>query len=386
MENILRIQVNATCFAVIAVIVLALERRVAGRSSERIRDIHVFRGLAYSTLLLIVLDTACWILDGVPGGKARTALWLADSLCLGLYPAPISMYILYADFQIYRDLARESRLARPLAIIAAVIAAFSLSSPFLGWLFRLDVQNRFQRGPAFAAFAVALSALVVWAIVIVVAGRKRVSAKVFWTLILFPAPVAAAAAARYLSYGIVLVWPVTTVFLVAAAFNIQRTHASTDHLTGVANRRSLDEELDRLVEAARPGRSFGGMMIDLDEFKSINDRLGHEAGDCALEDIAAILRASVRSDDIVARFGGDEFVILAPNATLDALAEMTRRLRRKIEAHNASCARPYRLAVSVGAALFEPGSGASADFLAVLDRAMYLDKGARKAATGSVRS
>ncbi|HRZ66218.1 MAG TPA: GGDEF domain-containing protein, partial [Spirochaetia bacterium] len=74
-------------------------------------------------------------------------------------------------------------------------------------------------------------------------------------------------------------------------------------------------------------------MVDLDDFKSINDRLGHEAGDRALEDAAAILRASVRAEDLVTRFGGDEFVVLLPNATEESLAEIAGRIRRRTESH-----------------------------------------------------
>ena len=129
-------------------------------------------------------------------------------------------------------------------------------------------------------------------------------------------------------------------------------------------------------------------MIDLDYFKSINDRFGHEAGDRALEDAAKILLASVRVDDMVARLGGDEFVVLADSKESAALEELVARIERAVESHNGTSRRPYRLSLSIGRAVYDPKAGRSAaDFLAVLDADMYARKNLKKravdAASGS---
>lgn len=88
--------------------------------------------------------------------------------------------------------------------------------------------------------------------------------------------------------------------------------ALLDPLTGVANRRRFDHELTRLASG---GRGYGVVLCDLDHFKTVNDRLGHDAGDELLRIAAARLSASVRSDDLIARLGGDEFVVLLPDVT-----------------------------------------------------------------------
>jgi diguanylate cyclase (GGDEF)-like protein len=99
--------------------------------------------------------------------------------------------------------------------------------------------------------------------------------------------------------------------------------ALLDPLTGVANRRRFDEEVARL--AARPQLGFGIVLCDLDDFKTVNDRLGHEAGDELLRIAAGRLSASVRPGDLVARLGGDEFVVLLPEVTTRASLEAVRR-------------------------------------------------------------
>jgi len=381
METVLRIELSLLCVAILAVIEIFLERRSAQRSAERLLDIRLFKWLLRSTTAMLLLDATAWALGGARGAAARVAHCAVDIAYFCVHPMPTLVYIAYTDFQIHCDAGRIRRLARPLLAVEALLAALAISSPATGFIFRIDASNRYIRGPGFPVLAAMLFGLLAWSAASVVANRKRLSPKVFWTLLAYPLPVAAAALIQDLRYGLVLVWPVTAIFLLVAALNIQRRNAATDHLTGAANRRSLDEELERLVDGGRQEKPFGGFMADLDDFKSINDRLGHEAGDRALEDAAAILRASVRAEDLVARYGGDEFVVLLPGATEAAIAEIVRRLARKTESLNASGTRSYRLAFSVGAALYDPAAdGSAAAFLARLDEAMYRDKAARKSA------
>lgn len=378
MENFLRIQINALCVVILVVISPALERRAAG--ARIAADARAFRGLVASTAAMLILDTAGWALGGAPGLAGRIAIYAVNCAYYCVHPVPIMLYILYADFQVHRDDARSARLRKPLLAVFAILVALALTTPLTGFEFTVDEANHYVRGWGFPALAAMLFGLMGFAAVIVFAGRRKVSPQVYWTLLAFPLPVLTAAVAQDLVYGFVLVWPTTTIFLVAATVNIQRRRASTDHLTGAANRRSLDEALERLVGGAKAGaKRFGGILLDLNDFKSINDNYGHESGDRALEDAAAILRSAVRQEDTVARYGGDEFVVLLPNASEASLSDVVERIRRKTESQDATAARPYRLSFSVGAALYDPVSDGSAErFLSRLDASMYEDKAARK--------
>ena len=107
-----------------------------------------------------------------------------------------------------------------------------------------------------------------------------------------------------------------------------RASALSDPLTGVANRRSLLERIDyEIARHARNRRSFALLMLDLDGFKLLNDRFGHPAGDDLLRDVAAALAGVIRDQDTLARVGGDEFCVLAPE-TEDAGAERLTGSRR----------------------------------------------------------
>lgn len=121
-----------------------------------------------------------------------------------------------------------------------------------------------------------------------------------------------------------------------------RTLAETDPLTGISNRRFFHETLDAL--ALNPARSFALLMLDLDNFKHLNDQFGHQHGDAVLEHTARLLRDSVRAGDVVARYGGEEFIIAMPEATLDDARLVAERIRAAVVAQTPT-------SVSIGCAV-----------------------------------
>lgn len=154
--------------------------------------------------------------------------------------------------------------------------------------------------------------------------------------------------------------------------------ATRDVLTGLFNRREtvrlLEEELAR---ARRYRRSMALLWIDFDHFKDINDSHGHAAGDAVLRSVTELLTDSVRSVDIVGRFGGEEFVIILPEMDIRGAAETAERLRQCVSQHH--CVLPsgteLPLTVSIGVAVY-PEHGEDADSLfAAADQAMYRAKG-----------
>lgn len=103
----------------------------------------------------------------------------------------------------------------------------------------------------------------------------------------------------------------------------------TDALTGLHNRRYAEPHLARIAaHAAAAGRRFAVMVIDIDRFKAVNDTLGHAAGDAVLVEVAARLKGNLRAVDLIARIGGEEFLIALPDTTLEAARGTAERLRR----------------------------------------------------------
>jgi diguanylate cyclase (GGDEF)-like protein/PAS domain S-box-containing protein len=149
-----------------------------------------------------------------------------------------------------------------------------------------------------------------------------------------------------------------------------------DELTGLYNRRGFLAVSDQsLAEIRLNGRIPAIVYADLDGLKEINDSLGHHEGDRALAKAAEILKDSFRTSDIVARIGGDEFVVLAALSPDESSETLSLRLQENFDASNARKKRSYNLAVSVGIAHFDDEQNHSIeDLMAQADRAMYEDK------------
>jgi diguanylate cyclase (GGDEF)-like protein len=168
---------------------------------------------------------------------------------------------------------------------------------------------------------------------------------------------------------------------VAIAIDRARQFASearTDHLTGLANRREFERVMEREVALAdRHKRRLSMMMIDLDNLKRINDKLGHSAGDGALRLVAQQLLRVVRASDVCARLGGDEFGVAMPETDLDRARDVAIRLRRAVDHAALSMRAPEHVDVSVGIAAWRQGQDWQAVYKAA-DEDLYEDKRRRK--------
>ncbi len=153
-----------------------------------------------------------------------------------------------------------------------------------------------------------------------------------------------------------------------------------DDLTGLYNRRGFFALAEQGLKAAqRMGKEMLLIYGDLDNFKGINDAIGHQEGDQALIDISHILKETFRESDIISRLGGDEFVILAMNNIEDAAEILINRFEKVLSDHDLQRKRPYRLSMSLGIVNFDPQSPCSIDdLLAQADKMMYENKQKRQ--------
>jgi diguanylate cyclase (GGDEF)-like protein len=154
--------------------------------------------------------------------------------------------------------------------------------------------------------------------------------------------------------------------------------AATDALTGLNNRATFDSTLEREWQR-RVGEEFpdtlGLIMLDIDHFKRFNDTFGHQAGDDVLRGVAAALKSAVRDTDIVCRYGGEEFAVVAPYAAGSSLRALAERVRRSIERSEISVVGggPQKVTASLGVAALttEPGERRPEDLISLADKALY---------------
>ena len=152
-----------------------------------------------------------------------------------------------------------------------------------------------------------------------------------------------------------------------------RASSIRDPLTGLFNRRYLEETLDReLHRAARGDHPVALIMCDVDHLKSLNDTLGHQAGDELLRELGSLLHRQVRGEDLACRYGGDEFLLILPEASLDVALERCEVLRKAV----AEMAVPHegrpleRLSLSLGVAGYPEHGSQPAELMAAADAAL----------------
>ena len=148
-----------------------------------------------------------------------------------------------------------------------------------------------------------------------------------------------------------------------------REQAIRDPLTGLFNRRYLEETLDREVaRATRAQSTLGVVMLDLDKFKLLNDTFGHTAGDAALREVGHLLRENVRASDVACRYGGDEFVVVMPDTNLENASRKAHALLGLFKRA------PSGLESSMGVVAFPSHGRVGADLLKAADAALYRAK------------
>jgi diguanylate cyclase (GGDEF)-like protein len=157
-----------------------------------------------------------------------------------------------------------------------------------------------------------------------------------------------------------------------------RGQSIRDPLTGLFNRRYMEETLDReLRRAERERRALSLILLDIDRFKSFNDTFGHEAGDTVLASLGALLRSTLRAGDVACRYGGEEFVLILPAASLADAHRRAEEIRESIRGLRVSLGgRPLEaVRCSMGVAAF-PEHGEEGDaLLRAADAALYRAKG-----------
>lgn len=164
-----------------------------------------------------------------------------------------------------------------------------------------------------------------------------------------------------------------SVIFSALHFEELRRQTLVDALTGVANRRSLDTVLSRLLHQAGD-EPLSVAMMDADDFKTVNDRFGHQVGDVVLKEIASLVSRRLRARDFVARYGGEEFAAVMPGLSSEQAALVLERVRRAVAEFPFAAgelSRPINLTVSIGVATFPDDGSTPAILIARADEALY---------------
>ena len=354
---------------------------------RRIRDRRqashaVFSWIFLPIFLNIVLEPMLGLASGLPGAFGGVLIRLVVVLCYALQPVPVALWIAFLHASIHREgkltVSRWALIALPLVMNLAM-AVLSLK---WGWTFSVGEDNVYHRGPHFWMMGALCYSYLLFYLCYVYANRKRMLNREFEVFFLGALPTALAGVAQLMLHGLVLIWPAAAFTMLILYQHILMCQANTDHLTGLANRRRFDHRLKSAL--ATDGETPTALiLIDIDNYKSINDRYGHIMGDRVLEAVGGALMRGARKTDLVARIGGDEFAILAEAAGPEDMECVAQRARESLRLLNRRASFPFAIEASVGVGCCDRQTRLSADeFMNLIDNRMYEEKRANQRGSG----
>lgn len=347
-------------------------------------DQRIFNGVIFLDLLIFLFDTGMWLVDGNSLPIMRSVNYAVTTLYYLFNPMISFLWLLYTDFKIHESRSGLLKRLRFYVIPVAISTIMTLASPFTGWFFIIDGNNRYIRGPLFWA----MTLLAVCYLVLACAMTLRDIAVNGWKatkdvnlpLLVFPTAVIVAVMLQVRFFGISIIWVCVMLACASIYIHMQNAELSTDYLTGLYNRRRLDQHLRRRIHARHTGGLLFVIILDLDEFKQINDIYGHMEGDCALVKAAEILQQSCKkSEDFIARMGGDEFIIVGERSDSKEIEQLIENLHSNIADCNKNGKAKYPLSLSMGYSVFREADTEDS-FLAAADQAMYRCKQNHKSA------
>lgn len=344
----------------------------------------VFDTILILCMIMLFVDSGLWLLDG---GEFTGVYTLLHVLSVIFYLDMIftgTLWLIYCDcilLEIEKLYLRHVLYLIP-SVCAVVLVAVNFNSKFM---YYYDEQNFYHRGPYYFLFTFILMLYIVVSVFFVIgSGRKKtwVQRHDAYSLLLFTLPPIVGMIVQSIFYG--LTFPMTlTVSMLIIYSQRQAELITLDHLTGINNRRVFERYLTQKIFSSPKSSMLFVLMLDMDNFKCINDSFGHSAGDEALAKTADILRNTCSSGDCIARMGGDEFVIAGIRNTYSEVDELVKKINQFVDGENnknQKTVRNYRISVSIGYAVYNPDVHAGADELVnAADMNMYENKKSKKA-------
>lgn len=344
-------QTNIVCLIVLLIIYLALRNR---------KDAMPARRVAFTRLLIIVAvicvsDVFAWYYIGSTSESARTTLFLSNMIYDGAITWAGYAWLNYVELRIksfdYNHNRRKKLLAIPLIIMLILL----VTDPFTNLVFSIDENGIYSReGGIVVHWIISWFYLVFATIEVVITVKKSSSAaerNQLVPMLWFIVPPAIAAILQMFLYGLTSTQCGMTLSVLIIAINSMAEEVMKDTLTGLNNRRALENSLIERLQKSNSKLTV--LMCDIDKFKSINDTLGHTAGDLVLKRMADALKAvndEKYSNWFLCRFGGDEFVFCGSDIGKDEISNLITDIHKSIEEANYDYSNNMKFSISVGEA------------------------------------
>jgi len=366
---------------IIAIVILLI---IFFNFRKQVRSTYVanryFFGLVLLNIVILIIEIINNAFKSSPFHLGQLIYVSTIAIYFLLIPLIISIWVLYINFHIYENNQYTKKLLILLSPVVMIHFLFIVFSVFgFNFVFGLDSMGNYYRGEYYNTILI-LSFLVLISSLFYISWHRNILSKSDWfALMIFPIPPMIASLLQFVNPEITLLWPSMTVSLIIIYINIQSKIINTDPLTGLYNRREFDKQVIYLSNMKSSKKNICAIMIDIDDFKLINDEHSHQIGDIALVDLGVILKKSVRKDDFVARIGGDEFCVILETDDEGVLFEIVDKINENIRYYNQKKQFKLPMDLSMGYGVYNPKYYKSfQEFFDKLDQKMYSEKNTGK--------
>ncbi|MBR1641193.1 MAG: GGDEF domain-containing protein [Butyrivibrio sp.] len=334
-------------------------------------EYKLFTAITILTMIACVVDFLSFFSDGKSGFLMRAINTVANTYCFMANPIFIAAWCIYEDLKLYHSKTRIKKIYTYAFIPAVLLVLIAIVNNFVPIIYTIDSNNVYKRLPFSYFYYVIDFGYVIFSIYILKKFEERYGKVRFFPLYLMIGPIFLGCMLQSIFYGISLIWVSMSVGLTAIYMSLQNEFSYLDRLTGLYNRAYLDYQLEMI---SKEKKTVGGIMIDVDYFKSINDTFGHHVGDEALIDVARVIIFAKPDKAIATRFAGDEFIILVPETSEKEMKNILKSLHDEIDLFNETEGRQYKLSLSIGYSIFNQNTETLDDFLKHMDDNMYEEK------------
>lgn len=345
--------------------------RRKNRESLHVED-RVYDGMAITNLVGAVSETIAFLVDGQQFIGARQINYVFNSICFISTVSIGLLWCLYVELRIYRNYKRIFHKVRVVMFPWLVEVLMILCNLFgTGIMFIISEDNVYQRATGAMVGYISLIIYFAYSIYLVYHSKRQGVNLNFFPVIYFVGPCFAGVLIQYFSYGITSSWVLVAVALLFIQMQLYAENLYTDELSGLYNRRYLNAALAK-GKIAR-WKSLHGIMMDVNDFKHINDNFGHSRGDKVICILGDILFKSIPDTGMAIRYAGDEFIVLLAGMDTESVLATMEEINQNLTRFNESKAEPFTLSVSMG--YTELGAEDDAEtFLMRMDEKMYEEK------------
>lgn len=326
--------------------------------------------MMFLTLLSCIADPISYTMKGLPGILPKFAVYATSTWLFAANMLAVFCWNRFLAYYLNGSMGKWSRRMLNTTVSIGLLLLFV--NFFYPIVFSIDDENLYSREIFYSFFLVVDYLLVINSLITYYKSKKNGGLLKFFPIWVYIIPIFIGGVVQSLFYGISVIPTSIAISIAGILASLQNEMIYRDALTGIFNRAYLDYKLKKFEKRSK--QDITGLMLDLNDFKRINDEFGHSVGDEALIATTKILQKAIGSHGIVIRYAGDEFIALINTQDESITQTYIDKILRLFENYNQNSGMPYKLSASIGSHKLNLKEESVDSFINTIDSRMYEDK------------